>query len=170
MKKLATLGLSLSVLALAACGNQAASDNDGKVDIVTTFYPVYEFTKQVAGDEANVDLLIEAGTEPHDFEPSAKNIAEIQDADVFVYENENMETWVPEALESVDQEKVTVVNATEGMVLLPGSEAEREHEEEASDEHEHEHEHEGHSHAYDPHLWLIKRMYLKKMRQRIWKN
>lgn len=152
MKKLATFGLSLSVLALVACGNQVTSNQDGKVDIVTTFYPVYEFTKQVVGDEANVELLVEAGTEPHDFEPSAKNIAEIQEADAFVYENENMETWVPELLESVDQEKVAVINATEGMVLLPGGEEGHDHEHE--DEADEEHDHEGHSHAYDPHVWL----------------
>ena len=50
----------------------------GKLNIVTTFYPVYEFTKQVAGDTANVELLIGAGTEPHEYEPSAKAVAKIK--------------------------------------------------------------------------------------------
>lgn len=145
MKKLATLGLGLSILALVACSNGTAKKEDGKVDIVTTFYPVYEFTKQVAGNEADVELLIEAGTEPHDFEPSAKDIAKIKDADAFVYENENMETWVPEVLKSVDKEKVGVVKATEGMLLLPGGEEEG---------HDHAHGAEGHHHEYDPHVWL----------------
>lgn len=148
MKKLAKYGLALSVIALTACGNGAQSTkDDGKIDIVTTFYPVYEFTKQVVGDEANVELLIEAGTEVHDFEPSAKDIAEIQEADSFVFENENMETWVPEVLESVDTKKVHVVDATEGLVLLPGGEEEHDHE-------HHDHGEEGHHHAFDPHLWL----------------
>lgn len=71
-----------------ACSNQKQAD--GKLNIVTTFYPVYEFTKQVAGDTAHVELLIGAGTEPHEYEPSAKAVAKIQDADTFVYENE---TW-----------------------------------------------------------------------------
>lgn len=145
MKKLAKLGLGLSILALAACGNNTSAKKDGEIDIVTTFYPVYEFTKQVVGEEANVDLLIEAGTEVHDFEPSAKDIATIQEADAFIYENENMETWVPDVLKSVDKKKVDVVKATEGMLLLPGGE-----------EHDHEHEHgeEGHHHEFDPHVWL----------------
>lgn len=145
MKKLAKLGLGLSILALAACGNNTSAKKDGEIDIVTTFYPVYEFTKQVVGEEANVDLLIEAGTEVHDFEPSAKDIATIQEADAFIYENENMETWVPDVLKSVDKKKVNVVKATEGMLLLPGGE-----------EHDHEHEHgeEGHHHEFDPHVWL----------------
>ncbi len=67
MKKLGLLLASLVTLFLVACSNQKQAD--GKLNIVTTFYPVYEFTKQVAGDTANVELLIGAGTEPHDYEP-----------------------------------------------------------------------------------------------------
>ncbi|HFI0578851.1 TPA: zinc ABC transporter substrate-binding protein AdcA [Streptococcus suis] len=145
MKKFGLFLLSASTLLLAACGNSTASQEDGKLDIVTTFYPVYEFTKQVAGDEANVDLLVKAGTEVHGYEPSAKDIARIQEADAFVYENENMETWVHDIEDSIDTEKVAVISATEGMLLLPGGEEEHEG---------HDHSEEGHSHAYDPHVWL----------------
>lgn len=145
MKKVGLLFLSVSALLLAACGNSTASQEDGKLDIVTTFYPVYEFTKQVAGDEANVDLLVKAGTEVHGYEPSAKDIARIQEADAFVYENENMETWVHDVEKSLDTTKVNVISATEGMLLLPGGEEEHEG---------HDHSEEGHSHAYDPHVWL----------------
>ncbi|MGQ7322164.1 metal ABC transporter solute-binding protein, Zn/Mn family [Streptococcus suis] len=144
MKKVGLLFLSVSALLLAACGNSTASE-DGKLNIVTTFYPVYEFTKQVAGDEANVELLVKAGTEVHGYEPSAKDIARIQEADAFVYENENMETWVHDVEGSIDTEKVNVISATEGMLLLPGGEEEHEG---------HDHSEEGHSHAYDPHVWL----------------
>ncbi|HEM6229738.1 TPA: zinc ABC transporter substrate-binding protein AdcA [Streptococcus suis] len=144
MKKVGLLFLSVSALLLGACGNSTASE-DGKLNIVTTFYPVYEFTKQVAGDEANVDLLVKAGTEVHGYEPSAKDIARIQEADAFVYENENMETWVHDVEGSIDTEKVNVISATEGMLLLPGGEEEHEG---------HDHNEEGHSHAYDPHVWL----------------
>ncbi|MGU7920657.1 zinc ABC transporter substrate-binding protein AdcA [Streptococcus suis] len=145
MKKVGLLFLSASALLLGACGNSTVSQEDGKLDIVTTFYPVYEFTKQVAGDEANVDLLVKAGTEVHGYEPSAKDIARIQEADAFVYENENMETWVHDIEDSIDTEKVVVISATEGMLLLPGGEEEHEG---------HDHSEEGHSHAYDPHVWL----------------
>ena len=65
MKKLGLLLASLVTVFLVACSNQK-QQADGKLNIVTTFYPVYEFTKQVAGDTANVELLIGAGTEPHD--------------------------------------------------------------------------------------------------------
>lgn len=114
---------------------------DGKLNIVTTFYPVYEFTKQVAGDTANVELLIGAGTEPHEYEPSAKAVAKIQDADTFVYENENMETWVPKLLDTLDKKKVKTIKATGDMLLLPGGEEE---------EGDHDHGEEGHHHEFDP--------------------
>ena len=72
MKKLGLLLASLVTVFLVACSNQKQAD--GKLNIVTTFYPVYEFTKQVAGDTANVELLIGAGTEPHDYEPSPRQL------------------------------------------------------------------------------------------------
>lgn len=146
MKKLAWLGLSLSALTLVACANGSANKTDGEVDVLTTFYPVYEFTKQVVGEEGNVELLIQAGTEVHDFEPSAKDIAKIKDADTFIYENENMETWVPETLASLKKSDDEVLKATEGMLLLPGGEEDHDH--------DHDHGEEGHHHAYDPHVWL----------------
>ena len=142
MKKISLLFVALVTIFLVACSNQKKAD--GKLNIVTTFYPVYEFTKQVAGDEANVELLIGAGTEPHDYEPSAKAVAKIQDADAFVYENENMETWVPDLLKTLKDKKETVIKATGNMLLLPGGE----------EEEDHDHGEEGHHHDYDPHVWL----------------
>lgn len=102
MKKI-SVGL-IAVVALGllgACSSnkdaKVSNDKDGKLEIVTTFYPMYDFTKNIVGDEANVKLMIPAGSEPHDYEPSAKDMTEAHDADVFVYHNEKMETWVPKA-------------------------------------------------------------------------
>lgn len=163
MKKLALLGLSLSAALLAACSNQSDSSSmSEEPTIVTSFYPVYEFTKQVVGDEAKVELLVEAGTEVHGFEPSAKDMATIEKADAFVYANENMETWVHELEENLDKAKspVKLISATEGMLLLPASEAHDDDEQDhgEADKHEdhkgHDHDHEEHHHDYDPHVWV----------------
>ena len=67
-----------------------------------------------------VKLLIPAGSEPHDYEPSAKDMATIHDADVFVYHNENMESWVPKAAKGWKKEP-NVIKGTENMVLLPAA-------------------------------------------------
>lgn len=149
MKKIGLLVASLLSIFLVACSNQKSAN--GKLNVVTTFYPIYEFTKQVAGDTANVKLLIGAGTEPHEYEPSAKAVATIQDADTFVYENENMETWVPKLLKTLKKGKVNVVKATGKMLLLPGTE----------EEEDHDHGKEGHHHEYDPHVWLSPKRAIK---------
>ena len=57
MKKISLLLASLCALFLVACSNQKQAD--GKLNIVTTFYPVYEFTKQVAGDTASSSVLVQ---------------------------------------------------------------------------------------------------------------
>lgn len=152
-KKLTYLALALfsAVLLIAGCGkagNQANEKDSGKLKVVTTFYPMYDFTKNVAQENATVSLLVPAGTEVHDFEPSAKMIAQIENADVFVYNSDEMETWVPSVLKSIDTTKTVIVNASEGIDLI--------HNEADADEHDEEHEHEGeeHSHAVDPHVWL----------------
>ncbi len=103
-KKLGILLISLlTLVGLSACkeASQAESKNKEKqLKIVATFYPMYDFTKNIVGDVGEVSLLIPAGTEPHDYEPSAKDMAKITEADAFVYHNENMETWVPSAIDS----------------------------------------------------------------------
>ncbi|MFB5265912.1 metal ABC transporter solute-binding protein, Zn/Mn family [Paenibacillus enshidis] len=137
--------------ATSGSGNRAETEADGgKLNIVTTIYPMYEFSRQVAGDHANVTALVPAGTEPHDWEPSAKDMAQIQDADVFVY-NGIVETWVEDALASTNNDQRIAVEASSGIDLTEGTEVE--HAEEGG---EHDHEEEGHSHDYalDPHVWL----------------
>ncbi|HEX5351012.1 MAG TPA: metal ABC transporter substrate-binding protein [Trichococcus sp.] len=130
--------------------NSSADTGTDKLQVVTTFYPMYDFTKQVAQDDADVSMLLEAGMEVHSFEPSSQMIAEIQDADVFIYNSAEMETWVPDVLASIDTSDMVVVCASEAITLL-------EYEGEA---HAHEHESEeedaesGHTHTVDPHVWL----------------
>lgn len=129
---------------------------DKKIKVVTTFYPVYEFTKNVVGNEGDVSLLMKAGVEPHDFEPSTKDVKKIQDADALVYMDDNMETWIPKVKKSTKSGKVDYIEGTGDMLLVAGSEDAHDHEEsDKDDDHDHKgHDHEGHSHAYDPHVWL----------------
>lgn len=150
MKKIVKMGLlGFSTMALlAACGQEAHNNktDEEQLQIATTIYPVYQFTKEIVGDTADVSLMVPAGTEAHDYEPSAKQLAELNEADSLVYHNENMETWISSASESIADD-VHVIKGTENMVLLPGTD-DHDHEAEAD------HGHEGHSHDYDPHTWV----------------
>ncbi|KRF04826.1 zinc ABC transporter substrate-binding protein [Paenibacillus sp. Soil766] len=129
----------LSTMLMTGCATNTAS-SDGKLDVVTSFYPMYEFTKQVAGEHANVIALIPAGSEPHDWEPSAKDMKKVKEADVFIY-NGIVEGWAEQALQSTANTKRVVVEASKGIDLIEGL-------------HEQEEEGEGHSHDLDPHVWL----------------
>lgn len=161
-KKIFLSLLSAAALALLTACNASTSgefrdSNKNKLAIVTSFYPVYEFTKNIVGDEADVKLLVPAGTEPHDYEPSAKDMAMISNSDLFIYHNDNMETWVTKAQKNWKKDSPKIIEGTEEMVLLPGGEEEEEH------SHEHEHENEEHHHEYDPHTWLSPKMAIKEV-------
>ncbi|OTN75644.1 hypothetical protein A5886_000719 [Enterococcus sp. 8G7_MSG3316] len=143
MKKFTSVALLLfSTSLFAACGTHdtaSSSDSttsDDGIDVVTTFYPMYEFTKAVVGDEGDVKLLIPAGNEPHEYEPSAQDMTKISDADVFVYNSDALEKWAANGLDTVDTDKTKVIQAAEGITLAE-SDA---NSEEAGE--------------LDPHVWL----------------
>lgn len=145
-KTIAATVLLLSSLLLGACssGQDTGTDSadDTALSIVTTFYPMYEFTKEVVGDAGEVSLLIPAGTEPHDFEPSAKDMAKIMEADAFVYNSPSLETWVSSLTDTIDTEQTTIIEAAQEIELA-----------ESDEDHDHDHDETDHDHDLDPHVW-----------------
>lgn len=153
-KKSFTAVLALVGLLLASCGVPegagAGQDQDG-IKVVATFYPVYEFAREVAGEEGQVEMLLGAGQDTHGFEPSPKDLAMIAEADVFVYATPYMETWVPDVLDSLAGTDVLVVEAGVAIALHENEEAQEDGHEEGDD---HSEDEDGHDHAVDPHIWL----------------
>ncbi|MCM3675204.1 metal ABC transporter substrate-binding protein [Peribacillus simplex] len=123
------------------------SSND-KIHIVTTFYPMYEFTKNITKDKAQVDLLIPSNIEPHDWQPTPKDMAAIQKADLLVYNSLLMETWLSSIQESLDKGQPLFIEASKGIPLMEGTEEESDHDNEESDHHDEDHK------QLDPHVWL----------------
>ncbi|MFC3747844.1 metal ABC transporter substrate-binding protein [Paenibacillus sp. GCM10012306] len=195
IRHLAVLSLS-SILIAAGCGNNNTSTNAGasantsaaataeaptataahKLDIKVSFYPMYEFTKNITGDLADVEALIPPGIEPHDWEPTAQDMARITKADVLVYNGAGMESWVDQVLDSASGSKLVSVEASKGLDIMEGTE-EEEHEH-GEDEHGHDHgEGEEHDHGHgegedhhhdhgglDPHVWLAPALAVKEVR------
>ncbi|OUL09975.1 zinc ABC transporter substrate-binding protein [Sedimentibacter sp. SX930] len=140
--------LSAAALVLVGCGtggsDESAVSEDG-IKVVTTFYPMYDFAKNVVGDNGEVSVLLDAGQESHGYEPTPQDIAAIADADVFVYNSDEMETWVPSVLESIESSDVIIVEAAEDIALFELKEAaEEEHSDEEGED----------AHNVDPHVWL----------------
>ncbi len=176
---------------LTACGSEdyttgtniGNKKNGDKVSIYTSFYPLYDFASKIAGDRADVINLIPPGAEPHDFEPTPKDLVKLSEVDIFVYNGSGFETWIEDVLESLDTTKMDVLNVSEHVDLLSledtGGEADHHHgdehkDEEHGDEHADEHKDEEHGDEHadehkdeehgdeiehegegnDPHVWL----------------
>lgn len=138
--------LAVVGLVLAGCsgrtGVNAGFQDDSKISIVTTIYPVYDFACNIAGDKAEIINLVPAGMEPHDFELSTGDMQLLEQADVFIYNGAGMEHFVDKTLDSISNEELVVVECAKDVTLL---EASHTHEGEEDDEHEE---------KLDPHTWL----------------
>ncbi|NJD77238.1 MAG: zinc ABC transporter substrate-binding protein [Candidatus Methanoperedens sp.] len=89
----------------------------GKINVVTTFYPLYEFSQRIGGDKAAVSVLVPAGVEPHDWEPGPKDIIRIQSADIFVYNGAGLEPYVDKILKNA-RSGLIIVDSSEGIGLV----------------------------------------------------
>lgn len=140
MKHLLILFSLILTLLLSSCGADVQnSDNSDKAVVYTSFNAMYQITKEIAGDKADVECLMPSGAEPHDWEPSAGDIVKLQKADIFVYSSDDMETWVSNVLNSA-KSGLDVVEASKDIAEID------------VDVHEND---DGHSHGgHDPHVWL----------------
>jgi len=112
--------------------NQESEDEAG-TRIVTTFYPLAYVADAIGGEKVSVYALIPPNTEVHTWAPSTADILQAQDADILLYNGAGLEPWFEDdILPALDVEGKAVVDTTEGLTLISGSE----------------------SGSYDPHTWL----------------
>ena len=112
MKKWITVLLTVLIVIfsslISGCRNTEMSDN-GKINIVSTIFPQYDFARQITGDNANLKLLIQPAGETHTYEPTPQDIISIEKADIFLYIGGESDEWVDGILQSVDTRKTQVV-------------------------------------------------------------
>lgn len=119
---------------LASCG-KTGGGNNGKISVVATIFPAYDFAKHVCGESAEVTMLLPPGSESHSYEPTAQDILKIQNCDLFLYTGGESDVWVDKILNSMDQK----INTLKMMDCVSVIEEEHAEEEEA--------------HEYDEHVW-----------------
>ena len=156
-RRIAALLLALLLAAaLGGCGSRPAAD-DGRLQVVCSTFPYYDFVRQIGGDDVAVTLLVPAGRETHSFEPTPLDVISLSEADVFFYNGGESEQWVTDIL-SAAGENIQVTEALMPRVSLLAEElAEGMEGSETHDEHGHA-DHDGHDHdrdeiAYDEHVW-----------------
>jgi zinc transport system substrate-binding protein len=124
-----------------------SSSQSGKTKVVTTFLPMYVFTKAVAGNAADVEILVPPGTEVHEYQSTPNNVKAIATANVLVKNGLGLEEFLDNTIKNAQNPKLSVINASIGIQPLNEiSPVEKT----SKKEEEHDHEHaEG-----NPHVWL----------------
>ena len=166
MKRIISLLLALALtLSLTACTVPAEKADGGKLQIVTTLFPYYDFARAIAQDRADVTLLLSPGREAHSFEPTPLDAVTISEADVFLYNGGEGEYWVESMLDAAGEhiavasrmmDCVDALNEeyVEGMQGADGHDHDHEHG--SHDDHDHDHEEDEHDSdeiEYDEHIW-----------------
>lgn len=143
-KLLAMITAAATVLSLCACSSESGYSNSdsGKLKIISTVFPPYDLARQIAGDNAEISILLPPGSEIHNYEPSAKDMIAIRNCDIFLYIGGENEQWAEKLINSNDTEYVKAVKLIDYVPTLSEDE----------DEHDHDHDHE-HEHETDEHIW-----------------
>ena len=118
---------------LVGCGQQGTpgKDGNGKILVYTSLFPIYDFAKKIGGEYVSVKSIVPPGAEPHEFEPSVKEMAELSTAQLFIYNGAGYESWVKKATENLDAKKTRAIDASTGVKLITAADG-----------------------THDPHLWL----------------
>ena len=146
---------------LTGCGGNRTenSEDDGRISVVTTIFPQYDFVRQIAGDYVDLTMLLKPGEETHSYEPTPQDIIAIQNSDVFIYVGGENDAWVEEILESMPDEDMITLKLLDCVDTVEeeqveGMQEETGHSHEEEDGHVHENEEDAHSvHEIDEHVW-----------------
>ena len=145
MRKVIILAiLTLLLINIFSCTDikQNIFPDNGKINIMASLFPQYDFAKHIAGDNANVVLLLPPGTESHMFDPRPSDMYNIYHSDLFLYTGDYMEPWAGEIIKSIPEDnRLVVVDCSNGIELI-------------TNEHNDDEDTEDDEHALDPHIWL----------------
>ena len=112
---------TLMVTGLVACGKNSSKSEDGKLRIVTTIFPEYDWAREVVGlgensvdksaaDKVDITMLLDNGTDLHSYQPTAEDITKISTCDVFVYVGGESDKWVDDALKEATNKNMIVID------------------------------------------------------------
>lgn len=136
---LVTFFLIIGIIFVAIGNTNINTQKTDKITVVTSLFPEYDFVRQIGKDKVDVKILLPPGTESHTYEPTPKDIVNINEADMFVFTSNEMEPWAEKIATSIDSNTI-ILQAGQNINLI-----EVEHDHEETDEEEH---------TSDAHIWL----------------
>jgi len=114
--------------------------SDGKLKVVATIFPIYDFARNIGGDRVKVTMLLPPATDAHNYELKPEDIVKVSKADIFLFTNFEMEQWAYKIIKAAAEDtNMLAVETGRGTVLLPLIDGD---------------EHEKHISKFDPHIWL----------------
>lgn len=156
MKKriLALLLAAATALTLCACAPTGEDAEDGRLQVVCSLFPYYDFVREIGGAYVSPRLLVAAGREAHSFEPTPMDVIRVSRADVFVYNGGEGEQWVDEILDSAGENIPTVLRMMDyADTLTEEPLAGHDDHDHADHDHEHDDDHDSDDIEYDEHIW-----------------
>ncbi|NJN58869.1 MAG: zinc ABC transporter solute-binding protein [Leptolyngbyaceae cyanobacterium SL_5_9] len=188
VRRLSVAVVSAIALSLGSCATNAPSTSSespqsdaspvaaDELQVVTTFLPITQFTKAVAGDRAEVTQLLPTNVGPHDYQASPGDAQAIANADVLVQNGLEMEYFLDDMVANAENADLAIIDSSEGIATLASDEHSHDHSHAEGEAHDHDHAHaegeehahaegEEHTHAegeahghthgeYNPHVWL----------------
>jgi len=152
LKKVLYIVLVFFLFSLVGCKGPTLVENNisvnsDKIQVYTSFYPLYFAVQEIAQNKVDVYSIIPNGVEPHDYEPTIKQMIKVENADLFIYNGAGMEPWGDKISDTLKEKNIPVINASEHVELREIGIHNHHHEDNLNEE--------GHFHeAYDPHIWL----------------
>lgn len=110
-----TIGLIIALIFQFKRSNPAPLRN-GQLPVVASFYPLYFWASEIGGPKAMVINLTPAGAEPHDYEPTARDIAQIESSRLLIINGDGLEAWVDNIKNNIDPTRTKTVIASEGLI------------------------------------------------------
>lgn len=133
--------LAILIFALTFCS--CGGENEGDISIVTTIFAPYDFARNVAGENANVKMLLSPGADSHSYDPTPKDMLAVKKCDIFICVGGTSDAWVEEMISSAgnpDMKVIKLMEHTEELICA-------DHSHDHSEAHDHDHG------EYDEHVW-----------------
>ena len=154
---LGVLSISIPFVGIHTAEAKTTENTDKKLNIVTTIFPEYDWTRAILGDRAddvNLTMLLDNGTDLHSFQPAVKDIMKVSSCDLLIYVGGESDQWIEDALESAQNKDMKTINLMEVL----GDSIKEEETVEGMQESEHDHDHgDEDEKEYDEHVWTSMR-------------
>jgi len=142
--KLAIIAIAITIplvsfAVFSSDSNQFKKTNESKLQVISSFYTLYEFSQKIGQEKVDVKLLVSVGVEPHDWEPTIKDVQQMQKSDLIIINGIGFESWV-DKLNEMDYQGV-IVDTSNGIIIKNTDDESSVHEEHPDE-------------SGDPHIWL----------------